>query len=64
MVWVGRVLKDYQSQTPAMGNAPTQQLRLPRATSNPAVSTSRDGALTASLAAAPGPHLSLSEKFS
>jgi len=48
MVWVRRVLKDYQSQPHAIGRAPTQ-LRLPRGPSNQAFSASRDGASTASL---------------
>jgi len=38
-------LKPTQHQPAAMGRAATHQLRLPRATSNLALSTSRDGAL-------------------
>ena len=48
--WLGlkETLKPTQPQPPAVGSA-TQQLRLPRAPSNPALSASRDGAPTASL---------------
>ena len=41
----------------------THQLRLPRASSNPALGTSSDGAPTALWAAEPGPHLPLSKAF-
>jgi len=49
-------LKPTQSQLPAMGSA-TYQLRLPRAPSNLAFSTSRDGAPTASLGEGSRAHL-------
>ena len=42
-------LKPIQFQPPAVGRAATQQLRLPRAPSNLALSTSRGGTPTASL---------------
>lgn len=47
-----------------MGRAATQQLRLPRAPSRLASSTSRSGAPTALWAALPAPHQSLSKGFS
>ena len=41
MIWVGG---NHPAPTPAMGRAAPHQLRLPRAPSNLALSTSRDGA--------------------
>ena len=52
MAWVGRDLKDHESPTPLLGratNLPLYQTRLPRASSNLALNTSRDGASTTSL---------------
>jgi len=49
MVWVGGDLKAHSAPTPAMGRAAPHQLRLPRAPSNLAMNTSRDGAPTACL---------------
>ena len=50
--------------TPAMGRAAPQQLRLPRAPSNLALSASRDGASQLLWAAVPAPHCPLSKEFS
>jgi len=49
--WLGLegILTTIQVQTPVVGRAATQQLRLPRAPPNLALSTSRDGVPTASL---------------
>ena len=49
--WLGLegTSKIIQSQPSAMGRAATQQLRLPRAPSNLALSASKDGASTASV---------------
>jgi len=44
MVWVGRDLKAHPDPTPCGGLGATHQLRLPRAPSNLALRTSRDGA--------------------
>ena len=43
MVWVGRDLKAHAAPTPAIGRAAPHQLRLHRAPSDLALSTSRDG---------------------
>ena len=43
MVWIERDLKSHAAQTPAMDRAAPDQLRLPRAPSNLALSASRDG---------------------
>jgi len=64
MAWVGRDLKDHVVPTPCHRLVATHQLRLPRAPSNLALSTSRDGASTALWAAVPRPHLSLRKGFS
>ena len=48
MDWVGRELKAHPVPTPCHGLAAPHQLRLPRAPSNPALGTSRDGASTES----------------
>ena len=49
--WIGLegTLKPIHPQCPAMGRVATHQLRLPRAPSNLALSTTRDGAPTPSL---------------
>ena len=49
MVWVEGTLKITQSQLAVMGWLPPHQIRLPKAPSNLALSTSRDAASTASL---------------
>jgi len=49
MAWVGRTLRPSSSNPPATSRNKFLQLRLPRAPSNLALSTSRDGAPTASL---------------
>jgi len=46
-----------------MGRAAALQTRLPRATSNLALSTSRDGAPQLLWAAVPGPHCTPTENF-
>jgi len=48
MAWVGRDLRDHRAPIP-LGLVATQQLRLPGVPCNLAMSTSRDGASTASL---------------
>jgi len=55
IVGVGRELKAHPAPTPAVGRAAPNQLRLPRAPSNLALSTSRDGAPQLLWAAAPVP---------
>lgn len=49
MSWVGRDLKAHTAQPAALGRAASHQLILPRAPSNSAWSTSRDGAPTGSV---------------
>ena len=65
MEWLGLegTLKTIQFQPPAMGRIATHQIRLPRAPSSLALSTSKDGAPTALWAAVPGPHHPLSEEL-
>jgi len=43
MAWDGRYLKDHPVPIPCDGLVATHQIRLPRASSNLALSTSRDG---------------------
>jgi len=52
-----------QLQPPVVERATFHQLSLPRASSNLALSTSRDGALTPLWAAVPVPHHPLGEEF-
>jgi len=56
MVWVGRELRAHPASTPAMDRAAPHQLRLPKAPSSLALSTSRDGAAQLLWAAVPAPH--------
>lgn len=49
MLEVERDLREHLVQTPSMGRAAVHQLRLPGVPFNPALSTSRDVAPTASL---------------
>jgi len=51
--------KPTQSQPPVVGRAATHWIRLPRTTSNLALSASRDGAPQLLWAAVPGPHCPL-----
>jgi len=60
---LGGILKPTQPQPCAMGRAAPHQLGLPRAPSNLALSTSRDGAPQLLWAAVPGPHHPLGNKF-
>jgi len=55
-------LKPTQRKPLAVGRAATHRIRLPRAASNLALSTSRDGAPQLLWAAVPGPHCPLSEE--
>ena len=63
IVWVGGDFKALPAPTPCHGLVVPHQLRLPRAPSNLALSTSRDGSPTALWAAVPGPHHPFSKKF-
>lgn len=49
MAWAGGDLEGHHFHPRAVGRVPTQQLSLPRAPSNPALSVSMDGAPIASL---------------
>jgi len=63
MVWIGRGLKYHPFPTLCHGLLATHWLRLPRAPSSLALSTSRDGAPQLLRAAVPGPHCPLSNEF-
>jgi len=63
MDWVGRELKAHPVPTPCHGLAAPHQLRLPRAPSNLALSTSRDGHSQLLWAAVPVPHHPLSKEL-
>ena len=52
-----------QPQPPSIGRAAPQQLRVPRAPSNLALSASRDGSPQLLWAAVPGPHRPLGKEF-
>ena len=56
MVWIGRDLTAHPAPSPAVDRAAPHQLRLSRAPSNLALSTSRDGAPQLLWAAVPEPH--------
>mgnify|MGYP001853022146 CR=1 FL=1 len=49
MAYVGKDLNDHWTPTPCHELVATHQLRLPKASSSPALNPSRDGALTAAL---------------
>jgi len=63
LAWVGTDLKEHPVLSPAVERDTSPQIRLPRAPSNLAFGTSRDGTSTALWAAVSGTHHSLAEKF-